>query len=134
MKPLNRIFAALLLAAPLMAFAQTPPAAPKDPLATPGVDQRQANQQQRIQQGAQSGTLTTKEVNKLEQGQAHVQKLEDKAKSDGVVTAGERARLQHAEDVQSRRIHREKRDRQHDLNHDGKKDHPRRIHRRKHAQ
>lgn len=133
MKPLNKTLAVLLLAAPFAVFAQTPPAAPKDPLATPGVDQRQANQQQRIQQGVQSGTLTTNETNKLEQGQAHVQKLEDKARSDRVVTGKERARLQHAEDVQSRRIYREKHDRQHDLNHDGKKDHPRKIRHRRHA-
>jgi hypothetical protein len=111
MKTRNSLFA-LLLAAPLLAFAQT----------TPGVDQRQANQQQRIDQGVQSGALTSREAAKLDRGQDHVQKLEDRAKADGTVTAKERKRLQHAEDVQSKRIYREKHDRQVDRNHDGKND------------
>jgi hypothetical protein len=38
--------------------------------------------------------------------------MEDRAKSDGVVTARERARLHQAQDVQSARIARQKHDRQ----------------------
>jgi len=38
--------------------------------------------------------------------------MEDKAKADGVVTAQERKRIQHAQDVQSKRIAREKHDKQ----------------------
>ncbi len=93
---------------------------------TPNIDKRQANQQQRIEQGIKSGELTGKEAARLEKGQEHVQKLEDKAKADGVVTKKERARLVKAENVQSRRIAREKHDRQHDRNHDGKVDRPHR--------
>jgi hypothetical protein len=52
--------------------------------------------------------------------------MEDKAKADGSVTAQERKRLQHAENVQNRHIYRQKRDRQHDLNNDGARDHLRR--------
>ena len=92
--------------------------------ATPNFDQRQLNQEQRIQQGAQSGALTPKEVTKLEQGQGRLQTKEDKAKADGKVTAKEREHFQHAQDKQSEKIYREKHDRQHDYNHDGKKDHP----------
>lgn len=92
--------------------------------ATPNVDQRQANQQKRIDQGAASGQLTSKETARLEKGQDRVQKMEDKAKADGNVTPKERARLQKAQDKQSRLIAKEKHDRQRDLNHDGKKDRP----------
>ena len=107
--------AGLILLTSTAAFAQT---------ATPRFDQRRERQQQRIDQGVASGQLTQREATRLEAGQERLQRMEDKAKSDGTVTRQERARLQHAEDVQSRRIYREKHDRQHDLNHDGRKDRP----------
>jgi Skp family chaperone for outer membrane proteins len=119
---------ALLAVLALPVLAQTPPPAPRSAAATPSVDQRQLNQQQRIDQGVQSGALTSKEAARLEGGQQHVQKMEDKAKADGKVTPQERKRLQHAENVQNRKIERQKHDRQHDYNHDGKQDRPRRRH------
>ena len=79
---------------------------------TPRVDQRQANQEARIQQRVQSGALTGKEAAKLEKGQDKVQAKETKAKADGKVTARERARLAKAQDKQSRKIARQKHDRQ----------------------
>lgn len=97
------------------AFAQT---------ATPVFDQRQANQGARIQQGAASGQLTQQEAARLEAGQDRLQRIEDRVKSDGVVTKQERARLQQAENVQSRHIYRQKHDRQHDFNRDGRIDRP----------
>ncbi len=100
-KRILALFAAVAL--PVSVSAQT---------ATPRVDQRQANQEARIQQGVQSGALTGKEAAKLEKGQAKVQAKEDKAKADGKVTARERAKLAKAQDRQSRRIAREKHDRQ----------------------
>lgn len=103
---------ACAIALPLVSFAQS----------TPNIDQRQANQEQRIQQGVQSGALTSQEAARLEQGQQNVQNVENKAKADGVVTKNERARIQHAENVQSRRIARQKHDRQHDYNHNGRVD------------
>jgi hypothetical protein len=119
----SRLLAVVLTALALPVLAQT--AAPaKDPAATPGVDKRQANQQQRIEQGVASGQLTAKEAARLEKGQERVQRMEDKAKADGVVTKQERARLQHAENVQNRQIAKEKHDRQRDRNHDGKMDRP----------
>ncbi len=111
-------------ALPVLAQTATPPA--RDPAATPGIDKRQANQQQRIDQGVKSGELTGKEAARLEKGQERIQKMEDKAKADGVVTKKERARLQQAENVQSRHIAAQKHDRQHDRNHDGKVDRPHR--------
>ena len=123
MKAKSSLLVAVLAAFSLPVLAQTAPA--KDPAATPGIDKRQANQEARIQQGVQSGQLTQREAARLEKGQERVQKMEDKAKADGVVTKKERARIQHAQDVQSRHIAKQKHDRQHDLNHDGKKDRPR---------
>ncbi len=79
---------------------------------TPGIDGRQANQEQRIQQGVSSGRLTPHETYKLEQGQARVRNQENRAKADGVVTNAERARIQRAQNVQSQRIYNQKHDAQ----------------------
>jgi len=79
---------------------------------TPRIDKRQQNQQQRIDKGVQSGQLNQKEAARLEKGQARVQKMEDKATSDGKVTAKERRRVETAQDKQSRRIARQKHDKQ----------------------
>jgi len=98
-----RTILAILASAALPVAAQT---------ATPRVDQRQANQEARIQQGLQSGELTGKEAAKLEKGQASVQKKEDKAKADGQVTKKERAKLAKAQDKQSKKIRKQKHDKQ----------------------
>lgn len=79
---------------------------------TPGIDQRQENQERRIEQGIASGQLTARETMRLERGQERVERMEDRAKADGVVTVRERARIQHAQNVESRRIYRQKHDRQ----------------------
>lgn len=79
---------------------------------TPKIDQRQANQEQRIDQGIANGRLNEREANRLNNQQEHINKMEDKAKSDGVVTKKERARISHAQDRASRHIARQKHDRQ----------------------
>ena len=112
MKTIKTVIA-LSLVLPALAFAQAN---------TPSVDQRQANQEQRIEQGVASGSLTQREANRLERGQQHVDNMENRAKADGVVTRGERARLHQAQDAQSARIYRQKHDRQHDYNHNGRVD------------
>ncbi len=119
---IKALLIAVAACAALPVLAQTPP---PDPTATPGIDRRAASQEQRIEQGERSGALTPREAAKLERGQAHVQNMETRAKADGVVTAKERRHIRHAQNVQSRKIYREKHDRQHDLNHDGKTDSPR---------
>lgn len=112
-----KMLAAIALALPVLAFAQAN---------TPRVDQRQANQEQRIDQGVASGSLTQREANRLERGQRRVDNMENRAKADGVVTRQERARLHHAQDHQGDRIYRQKHDAQHDYNHNGVADRPRR--------
>lgn len=94
--------AVAVLASP--AFAQT--------TSTPRIDQRQENQERRIEQGVQSGQLNQREAARLEKGQARVQKMENRAAADGKVTAKERARIEREQDKQSRRIYREKHDKQ----------------------
>ena len=110
-----KMLLAIALSVPALAFAQTK---------TPRVDQRQANQQQRIDQGVASGSLTQHEANRLERGQQRVDNIEARAKADGVVTREERARLHQAQDTQSRRIYAQKHDGQHDYNLNGRVDRP----------
>ena len=75
---------------------------------TPKVDKRQKTQKARIVDGVKSGELTKKETKQLAKQQAHIRKMERKAKSDGVVTAKEKARLQKAQNKASRNIKRKK--------------------------
>jgi hypothetical protein len=79
---------------------------------TPRIDQRQQNQERRIEQGEKSGALNQKEAARLEKGQARVQKMENKAMADGKVTKKEARRIEKAQDRESRKIHREKHDKQ----------------------
>src|SRR2546421_11552428 len=72
--------------------------------------QRNVNQQQRIEQGVKSGSLTNRETARLERGQARDSRLEARAGADGHVSAKEQRRIQKNENKQSRRIHREKHD------------------------
>jgi len=69
---------------------------------------RNVRQEERIDQGIDNGTLTNREVGSLERGQAHVDRREAAAARDGHVGAREQARVQGAENHQSRRIHRRK--------------------------
>jgi membrane protein implicated in regulation of membrane protease activity len=77
-------------------------------VATPRVERREARQEARIGQGIRSGELTRGEAMRLERGQARVDRLEWRARSDGRVSAWERARMHRALNHQSRRIHRMK--------------------------
>lgn len=79
---------------------------------TPGIDQRQANQEQRIDQGIASGQLNQRETNRLEREQTRVNRMEDRAKGDGVVTNKERAKINRAQNRASRDIYRQKHDAQ----------------------
>ena len=79
---------------------------------TPRMDARQQHQRARIHDGVSSGELTRPETRRLVAGQAHLNRVEARAKSDGVVTGRERAKLHHEANQQSRRIHRQKHDAQ----------------------
>ena len=111
MKSMKLTLAALVLGAlALPVLAQTTP--PRDPAATPGIDQRQANQERRIQQGVKSGQLTDREAARLEKRQAKIEADKQAAKADGKVTPQERKQLQREQNQASRGIARQKHDAQ----------------------
>ena len=68
------------------------------------LDQRQADQHQRIDQGIAS--------EQLNEQKEQIDKMEKRAKSDAVMTDRERARIAAAQDRAARHIAREKHDRQ----------------------
>jgi hypothetical protein len=74
--------------------------------------QRNINQQQRIENGVKTGQLTNREAGRLEGGESRINRREARAGADGHVSRAEQTRVQHAENRESRAIHREKHDRQ----------------------
>ena len=73
---------------------------------TPRIDRREARQGARIAEGRRSGELTRPEVARLRAGQRQVHRMERRAEADGIVTRGERRRIEQAQDRESRAIHR----------------------------
>ena len=67
--------------------------------------QRNANQQQRIANGINSGQLTNKEAGHLEGGQARINRNEANAAANGHVGPHEQAHIQGRENHQSKRIY-----------------------------
>jgi hypothetical protein len=108
------LIAALALSMGGLAMAQTatPVVAPKDPMATPGLDKREANQQKRIDQGVASGALTAQETNRMDKREAKLNADEAAAKADGKVTHKERMHLKNEAKRDSAAIYRQKHDKQ----------------------
>jgi hypothetical protein len=90
----QRIAAAVFGLAALASQAQT----------AAGTIQRDVNQQTRIQQGLQTGQLTTQEASRLEQQQTHIQQLQSRSLADGRLSATEQARLASAQNRASASI------------------------------
>ena len=99
MKSVQAVIVAALLALTAAAYAGT-----NDPV----IQQREVNQQNRIEQGVQSGQLTPHEAGKLEAQQARIQQKEARMKSDGNLTKKERAKLTRQQNRASRNIYRKK--------------------------
>jgi len=91
----NLIVSALLVGASLGAFAQT----------AASTVQRDVKQEQRIENGLQNGSLTSREAGLLERDEAKVDRLQSKSMKDGKLSASERAELKAAQDKASRDIH-----------------------------
>ena len=70
--------------------------------------QRNVNQQQRIQNGMDNGSLTNREAGSLERGQARVNGREANAAANGHLGAAEQRGIQRSENRQSRRVYRKK--------------------------
>jgi len=99
------MLSALVLIGCGSAFAQVPGST-----TGAGVDAREANQQQRIEQGIKSGTLTPKETQKLERREMSIERQEDRmrARNGGELTAKDRAVLDRRLDNTSRAIYNKK--------------------------
>lgn len=100
-----------IVAAAAMAMTITAPVFAGDTF-SPGIEQRQRNQQHRIYNGIQDGSITPGEAARLEREQARIEHQEQRLKADGDFTPRERAYIQKRLDRSSRHIYREKHDRQ----------------------
>jgi dephospho-CoA kinase len=108
---LRTTFATLTLALLSAAvLAQTAQAA--DAPATPRVDAREANQEKRISNGVNNGSLTARETLRLEREQKRINVAEANAKADGTVTKNERKHLHKMQNAASRDIYKQKHDAQ----------------------
>lgn len=66
--------------------------------------QRDANQQQRIENGLQSGSITTRENSELQRDETHVDRLQSKDMANGSLSPTEKAHLNAAQNKTSRDI------------------------------
>ncbi len=77
------------------------------------IEQRENEQQKRINQGIENGSLTPNEAARLEREQARFEKVENRDRaSGGKLTMREREQLYRDQNRMSRDIYREKHDRQ----------------------
>lgn len=77
------------------------------------INQRQAHQQQRIDKGVANGSLTAREVNRLQRQQGHIEAYEARSRADGPgMTNAERYRMEQMQDRASKNIYHQKHDRQ----------------------
>jgi hypothetical protein len=74
------------------------------------VDQRQRNQDYRIDQGVRSGTLTSEEAARLRREQDEIAALERRMERDGKLSYWERQRLTDLQNRASRHIYNQKHD------------------------
>lgn len=80
------------------------------PKAAPGVNHRQYDQRNRVQQGVRSGELTREEAQTLRGEQRDIRQTEREYKSDGVLTRTERKDLHQEQNQASQNIYEEKHD------------------------
>ena len=73
---------------------------------------RDVDQQKRIEQGLQSGQLSSGEARKLEAGEAHIDKTEQRDLRNGSLSASERTQIQREQNRESKAIHNQKHDAQ----------------------
>lgn len=108
------------LAASATTFAQTAPAPAPTPAPdptgaarsthTPLIDKREANQEQRIKEGRESGALTRHEARRLRAEQKAIDRAQTRAAADGSVTAAERRHIRKMQNRAGRDIYRQKHD------------------------
>lgn len=74
--------------------------------------QRDVDQQQRIEQGLQSGQLNTREASGLERGEARIDRTEQRDMRDGSLSAADKAQIQREQNRESQAIYNQKHDAQ----------------------
>ena len=73
-------------------------------------ERREARQEARIQHGQRNGELTKREARRLKKQQHHIDRAQEKAEADGVVTDKEKMRLEKMQDRASKNIYKQKHD------------------------
>lgn len=73
-----------------------------------GETQRDVNQQERVEQGLQSGQLSSGEAGQLERREQQIDRTQARAMSDGSLSPAEKARIQREQNQASRQIYRDK--------------------------
>ncbi len=75
---------------------------------SPGINRREARQQNRINQGVRNGSLTPRETYRLQRQQANINAREARYKSDGKLSRGERRDLNRRLNRASKNIYHKK--------------------------
>jgi hypothetical protein len=102
-----------VFSAGLMAQEAQPAAPTADPAKKPlTIQQRKQNQQQRIGEGVENGSLTAGEASKLEHKEAALNREQKQMKADGTLTPAERAKLRRQQSRLSKQIYNQKHDAQ----------------------
>ena len=111
------LLAALALVAGASAQSTTTTATTTSTMATKpaGVNQRHANQQKRIGEGLENGSLTAGEAKQIENKETRINKEESAMRKadDGKLTAADKAKLEGQENKVSKDIYAQKHDAQH---------------------
>jgi uncharacterized membrane protein YebE (DUF533 family) len=71
---------------------------------TPRIDERQANQHERIERGLRNGQLTRAEARRLFEHERRIRRMERMAMADGRMSHWERQRIEQEQNRLSRRI------------------------------
>jgi hypothetical protein len=105
MKLATFAIAATLAFTPAIIFAQA-----AAPAAKPTINQRKVDQQDRIGQGVKSGQLTAGETARLEHQESGINKEERgmRAQDNGKLTGQDRKTIHRQQNVESKRIYRDK--------------------------
>ncbi|MBQ0959069.1 hypothetical protein KAK06_08860 [Ideonella sp. 4Y11] len=99
-----------LLTVVLSATAAAQASPPAGAASVVRMEQREAKQEQRIQQGVAAGELTAHEQRTLQRGQVRIDAAQQRAAADGRLTVHEQRRIEQRQDVQSKVIYRRKHD------------------------
>jgi len=108
----STLMAVALGAVSLGAVAQNATPSTTPTTKSPVINERKDNQQQRIGEGVENGSLTANEGSHLEKKEAKLHAEERRMKADGKLTPAERARLTRQQNALSKQIYNQKHDAQ----------------------